>query len=329
MQWAQKDPNPGNLDSYLNGVSTAGNPTFGYSQAGNFASNTTSGSTLLCIAVCANDFGSGNPTGNRIYECQDPVNGQWLLIGDQLNNVSTCNCDIKAFVKFNAQPLLNTSWTGTGAVSSGGVLAIGSGTGPFRLGQRIASAHTPKPTVTGGDVVVVSLLSGSLGAPGSTYQLCADIGSITFASEAMTTQDFVNVTRSQVYSFTDYPGIFLAEVSGTDGSTFYFSGNNDSPGGAGTDTVTSEVIAMAAAPGILFGFGFNGGINFEKAFPPLYAPNPGTEFTNSHSILQYDQGNPICTVEWQHFPSLGLRAATFSPTAASEFATVAVALLDR
>jgi hypothetical protein len=333
VQWAQKDPNPSKLDAYFNSTNgSSASPTTGISQAGYFAADTAGGNTLLCIACCANDYGTGpDPAGNKIFSIQDPVNGAWSLVGEQLNNINTCNCDIKVYVKFNAQSLKRTAWSGTGAVSSGGVLTIGAGSGNLRIGQRVNSAHTPAPSNTGGEVIIVSLLSGTLGTSGSTYQLGAGIGGTTFASEAMSTTDFVNVTRSQTVSsnFTDYPGIFLVEISGTDGATAYFSGNNDAPNGAGTNSVTSGAIAMAGAPGLMFGYGFNGGVNFENAFPPLYAPNPGTGFATSHPILQYDQGNPICTVEWQHFASLGTRAATFSPTAASQFATVAVAFLDR
>jgi len=323
VQTAVKDPNPGNIDQYNNGSSTASNYYMSASVA--FSSVTTTGNTLLAIPVMAYD-------GQYIiHSVSDPVNGAWTSIGDQLNTTD-CNCDIHPFVIFNASPLLPVSWTGTGAVSSGGVLTIGSGSGPFRLGQHITSASTPPRTASGGDVVVFSLLTGTLGVSGSTYQLSPGIGATTFSSEAMTTGDFVQVTRftpPQPFDYLgDYPGTWIAELSGTNGSSFYFSGNNDAPTSAGTDTVTSGNLTMPASPGMLFGFGFNGGVNNSNPFPPLYAPTAGTGFTNSAAILQYDQGNPICTIEWQHFASLGTRAATFSPTADSRYATVGVGLLD-
>lgn len=333
VQWAQKDPKTGNLDAFQNGASTSGpgfgTPIFGFSQAGYLASNTTNGNTLLCIATIATDAHNTPPnTGNQISSVQDTVNGAWDLLGS-LDNITDCNCELKAYVKFNAAPLLGTSWTGTGSVASGDVLTIGSGTGAFRIGQRINSTHTPTPTATGGDVIVTAKLSGTLGAAGSTYQLGnGSLSLAPFASEAMTTTDVISMTFEQIFSFTDYPGMFLAELNGTDGSTAYFSGHNDAPTSAGTDTVTSGNLVMAASPGILFGFGFNGGVNNSNAFPPLYAPSPGTGFGTSHAILEFDQGNPICTVEWQHFSSLGTRAAKFSPTADSRYATVGVGFLD-
>jgi hypothetical protein len=312
-----KDPNPIKFDYYDNGN---GGTQFNNSFSAAFGSNTTSGNTLLCIPVIATD----GP--NRIQSVSDPVNGAWASVGDLLN-FSDCNCDIHPFVKFNASPLLTTSWTGTGAVSSGGVLTIGSGSGPFRIGQRVNSAHTPAPTATGNDVIVVSKISGTLGVAGSTYQLSPVIGAITFSSEAMTTTDFVSTNLNLSFA-ADYQGAYIAELSGTDGSSIYFSGNNDAPTSAGTDTVTSGNVSALAKPGLMIGFGFNGGVNNSNAFPPLYAPSAGTGYTNSSRILQYDQGNPICTLEWQHFASVGTRAATFSPTADSRYATVAVAFLD-
>jgi hypothetical protein len=321
VQSAVKDPNPGHTDVFDNG---SGVTYQGHSQSVMFSSASTIGSTLLLFAVQARD------TFNDVYSATDPVNGAYTQLGDLQNNTD-CNCDIKAFVKFNALPILPVSWTGTGAVSSGGVLTIGSGTGAFRLGQRITSASTPARSSSGGDITVVSLLSGTLGVTGSTYQLSPDIFGTTFSSQTMTTGDFINIVRNEPPgggSTSDYNGAWLAELSGTDWSTAYFSGNNNAPTAAGTDTVTSSSLTMAATPGILFGFGFNGGVNDSNPFPPLYAPTAGTGFTNSSAILQYDQGNPICTIEWQHFTSLGTRAATFSPTGDSRYATVAVGFLD-
>lgn len=332
VQWAQKDPAPGNLDDYFNGASTGGSPQFGLSQAGYLGSNTTNGNTLLCIAVIATDSHSTPPAGNQIASVQDTVNGAWSLAGT-LDNFTDCNCQIKAYVKFNAQPLLTTSWTGTGSNNGAGVLTIGSGSGTFRLGQKISSASTPAtsfatpPSFPSGETIAVSLASGTLGAAGSTYNLNRTDGA--FASEAMTTRDIISQTFSQIFSFTDYPGLFLAELSGTDGSTTYFSGNNDAVS-AGTDNVSSGNLVMAASPGILFGFSFNGGVDGSNASP--VNPAAGTGFLTSQGILNYDQltwTGAIATVEWQHFPSLGTRAAKFSQrTSTSRCATVGVGLLD-
>jgi hypothetical protein len=333
VQWAVKDPfalgSPFKCDSYDLGN---GSTNFYVAQGIEFSSDTANGNALIIIPVIAYD---GQYV---IHSVSDPVNGAWTSVGDQLNTTD-CNCDVHPYVMFNAKPLLRTSWSGTGAVSSGGVLAIGSGSGQFRLGQRILSASTPTPSAQGlidpaslnGIVTVVSLLSGSLGVAGSTYQLNPDIGSVTFSSESMTTRDFVSICRFTPpvgQSVGDYPGAWLAEISNSDGHSIYFSGHNDAPTGAGTDTVTSGTMSMPASGGLVIGFSFNGGVNNSNAFPPFYYPGAGTGFSNSSNILQYDQGNAICTVEWQHFSSVGTRAATFSPTADSRYDTVAVGFLD-
>lgn len=331
IQFTIKDPALGNRDAFFNTNTTSTtSPTTAISQAG-YISGNIAGNALLCIACMANDFGTGpDPAGNTILSVSDPVNGDWgAARGEVLANTNDCNADIKVFVKFNAQPLLSTSWTGTAAVSAGGVLTLGSGSGPFRLGQRINSASTPAVGVTGGETVVVSKLSGTLGAAGSTYQLGGGIGATTFTSQAMTTTDIVAVQRNQTTDnagadFADYPGIFLVEVAGTDGSTVYFGGALQSPGGSGSNTVTTGNVSMASLPGLFFGYVFNGGVGAGGAF----AADAGTGFTNSQKILNYDEAQPICTVEWQHFSSLGSRAATASPHAASNYAIAAVGFLD-
>lgn len=326
VQSAVKDSNPNNVDSYDNG---SGDPHHNASQSVEFGANTTAGNALLILPVIAWD-------GQYVItNVSDPVNGNWTSVGDLLNTDGT-NCDFHPYVKFNAQPLLRTSWSGTGAVSSGGVLTIGSGSGPFRLNQRILSASTPVPGNTqnvsspasfDNIVTVVSLLSGTLGAAGSTYQLNPNIGSVTFSSQAMTTRDFVSVTRftpvfPQVVG--DYPGAIVFELSHTDGSSVYFSGHNDLPSGAGTDNLTSGNVVAAAAPGLVIAMSFNGG-----APTPTYAPTKGTGWTLYQTILQYNLGLPICTIETQHFASIGTRAATFSSgSGSSSVATLAVALLD-
>lgn len=314
VQSAVKDPNPKSIGYYFNGGTAPTDLSFG----ANFGSNTTNGSTLLAIAVMAYDG-----QHNEIFAASDPVNGAWTFVGSLLNT-SDCNCHIAAYVKFNAQPLLTTSWTGVGSVASG-VLTLGAGSGTFRLGQRLNCSGLPSPLEFNEITTVVSLLSGTLGATGSTYQLSPAASSTSFSSTAMTTSDFVAIQMTTDHSVNepDYEGAQIWELAHTDGSSVYFSGNNDVPGGAGTDTVTSGLIAAPASPGMVLGFGFDGGIDNTP-----YAPSAGTGFGTSAQILTYNLGQPICTIESQHFSSIGSRAATFSPAAASHYATVGIALLD-
>lgn len=334
VQAAVKDSAPNYVDSYDTG-SGIGNAYA--AQSAEFATNTHSGSMLLAFSVIAYD---GQYT---ITNVSDPVNGNWTLVGTLLHSAVPGNSHIGVYAKFNAAPLLTTSWSGTGSVSSGGVLTLGPGTGTFRIGQRILSASTPVPRNTqnvgslpkvDNIVTVVAKLSGTLGAPGSTYQLNPNINAVTFASEPMTTRDFVSVLRNtpsppQVPG--DYAGTYVLELSGTS-STAYFSGHNDTPGSAGTDTVTSGVISSPSVPGLLVGFSFNGGLNYapEPAPYPLdqYYPNRGTGFTNSVNILAYNVGSPIVTAEWKHVANINGQAATFSPPKASDYTTVAVAIPD-
>lgn len=327
-QTTVKDPATGNrYDVFNTSSSSFASPTTGISQAA-YISGNIAGNALLCMAGCANDFGTGpDPAGNKVIACSDPVNGAWTQVGEQLNNLNDCNFDARAWVKFNAQPLLSTSWNGTGAVGGGGVLTIGSGSGAFRLGQRINGASTPAVGIAGGETIIVSLLSGSLGAAGSTYQLGGGIGGTTFASQAMTTTDVVLVQRSQTVSsnFADYPGTVLQEIFGTDGATTYFGGANPALA-VGTDSVSTGNIVMAAGPGLLIGFGFNGGVN--EGSGGTFCPAAGTGFTNSQAILTYDQAQPICRIEWQHFASLGTRAATWSSSTASNYLAMAVGFRD-
>lgn len=339
LQTSVKDPATGKYDAYDTGSSDVHHYA---AQAAEYASDTALGSLLCAWATVAYDG------QYQITNISDPVNGNWDLVGTLLNNTTGangCNCHIGVYAKRNAQPLLHASWTGTGAISAGGVLTIGSGTGTFRIGQRILSTHTPAPQQQSvadlpsvkGIVTVVSLLSGSLGAAGSTYQLNSDIGSTTFTSEAMTTRDFVAVQRftpapPQVPG--DYPGTVLMEVGGSDNVNVYFAGHDDAPTGSGTDTVVTGALTVPNSPGLFVAFGFNGGTN---SFAPggggsNLAPNVGTGYGSSQKILNYDFGVPLCTMEWQHFANLGggagVRTGTFSPTGASNLASVGIAFLD-
>lgn len=336
LQWSVKDPATGKFDSYWNlaaddpAATDPTSPTDNMSQAGQFASDTRNGSLILAIAVCANDFGTGpDPAGNTILAVEDPANGGYgTMVGQVLANTNDCNCDIKVFAKFGALPLLGTSWTGSGAVSSGGVLILGSGTGTFRLGQRMNSAHMPTVSVTGGEVTAVRKLSGVLGAAGSTYQLSGGIGATTFSSEAMTTTDIVSAKRHQTTNnagadFTDYPGLFLAEISGTDGATIHFAGALQSPAGSVANSVTTGAISSDTSSGLTLSFAFNGGVGGS----PI-APAAGTGFTNSHAILAYDIGEAICTVAWARFASLAGLAATATPHGASNYAIAGIQVRD-
>lgn len=333
VQTAVKDVAPNYVDSYDIG---SGNGNAYAAQSTEFASNTGNLSTILAISVIAYDG------QYEITNISDSANGNWTSLGTLLHSASPCNCHIAAYAKFGSLPLLTTSWSGTGAVSSGGVLTIGSGTGTFRLGQRVLSAHIPTPGNTqnvvsmpnvDNIVTMVSLLSGSLGAAGSTYQLNPNINSVTFASEAMTTRDFVSALRftpPPTQAVGDYPGTWMLELAGTS-STAYFSGHNDTPGSSGTDTITSGAISAPNVPGLLIGFSFNGGIN-NASGPPFpgdqYCPNPGTGWANSAQILAYNLGSAICTVEWKHVANINGQEAKFSPPKASDYATVAVAIPD-
>lgn len=313
VQWSAKDPNPRSIGYYFNGIVTT---HLDLSFSANFGSDTTNGNTLVVAAVVAHDL------FNQINAVSDPVNGAWTFAADILNT-SDCNSHIAAYTKFNAQPLLTTSWTGTGSVASG-VLTLGSGSGTFRLGQRLNCSALQAFQEFNEITTVFSLASGTLGAPGSTYQLSPAASGTSFSSTAMTTSDFVAIQLLADHSTNepDYEGAALWELSHTDGSSVYFSGNNDAAS-AGTDTVTSGLIGAPSSPGIVLGFGFDGGIDNTP-----YAPGAGTGFGNSNAILTYNEGQPICAIEWQHFSSIGSRAATFSPPAASHYSTVGLALLD-
>ncbi len=316
-----KDPAPNNIGFY----STGGSAPLTEAMSGDFGADTATGNLLVAFSVIAWD------AANLISSVSDPVNGAWTF-GKEILNTTICNCDIQIWYKFNAQPLKRNAWSGTGAVSSGGVLTLGAGSGTFRLGQRIGSAHTPAANAQGGDVLPLSLLSGSQGAAGSTYQLSPGIGSTTFASEAMTSTDIVSTAFHTQTGAPDYQGCFGAEIAGTDGSSIAFASNNDAPTGAGTDTVTSGALTTANKPGLLIGCGFNGGINGVSSTPPFpveqYYPNAGTGFTNSSPILVYNIGSAICTIEWQRFANVNGKAATYSPPAASNYASIALAVLD-
>lgn len=331
MQWSQKDPAPGKLDSYFNTTSSSPvQPTTIESQAGYFASDTVAGNALLCIATIANDFGTGpDPAGNKLINISDPY-GNWTKVGELLNNTTDCNCDIVVYVKFNAPSLKQTAWSGT-ASCSGGILTLGSGSGNFQLNQLLIAGSITPPTVAGAEVCAVNLRTGTLGAVGSTYDLNGNGSSLTFTSQAMTTKDFVAVQRNITTNppVADYPGLFLVELSGTDNTSVYFAGANTSIGGAGTDTLSSGALTMPASGGILFGYGFNGGVNGGAA--GAVVPAAGTGFLTSNGILTYDQQTwtgPICLVEWQRFSSLGSRAATFSPNHASNMAALGVGFSD-
>lgn len=287
---------------------------------------TAPGNDIVVAAGCANDFGTGpDPAGNKVITCRDSVNGLYFSIGEQLNNINDCNFDARFWWFPSSQPLLSTSWTGTGAVSAGGVLTIGSGSGPFRLNQQISSAHTPAVTPAGGETLVISLLSGSLGAPGSTYQLGGGIGATTFASEAMTTTDVVLIQRLQTVSsnFTDYPGAVCVELFGTDHTNTYFGGANPALA-VGAGSVSTGPIVGPAGPGLALGFGFNGGIN--EGAGGVFCP--GANLTNSQALLNYDQGQPLLRFQWQHFSSLGTRSLTWDSSVASNFLAMGAMFRD-
>lgn len=334
VQKTVKDPATGKLDSFFNihGANTTTPPTSDVSQAG-YISGNVNGNDLIAICFMANDFGTGpDPAGNNTIACQDPVNGSWSSVIRQLNNGNDCNTDAHIWIKRAAAPLLSTSWSGTGAVSSSGVLTIGSGTGTFRLGQRVNSATITSAhpvTVAGGETIVVSLLSGTLGVSGSTYQLNDGIGSTTFSSEAMTTTDIVAVQRTIRTSpvQADYPGIILLELSGTDGANIYSAGANPVAGGAGTDTLSSGVLSgLPTKGGLMIGVGFNGGANGS----PI-APEAGSAFAGGtiQKLLSFDLGQAIATLVIQHVPSLAAQGEMkWSPHGASNYLTIAVALPD-
>lgn len=323
VQSAVKDSVPVSADAYDTGLNY---PNHYAAQSGEYASDTRSGSLLCAWSVVAYDL------QYQITNIGDPVNGDWDLVGTLLNTTTGangCNCHFALYVKKNAQPLLHTSWTGTGAVSSGGVLTIGSGTGTVRLGQRILSASTPLPQQQShadlpnvkGITTIVSLLTGTLGAPGSTYQLNPDIGSTTFASEAMTTRDIVSIQRvtpTQPQVPGDYPANVLFEISGSDNTNVYFSSNNDAPSGSGTDNLSAGALTVPNSPGLMVAVFFNGGSNGSApGSGSNLAPNAGSGFGNSQKILSYDYTAPLCTVQWQHFSSLGNGVGSRTPTASS------------
>lgn len=332
VQKTIKDPATGNRDdcfltasfSLTSAPVPPGNS--GVGQAAYIAGNI-AGNTLLCIACVANDWQQGPIfAGNKIIACSDPVNGAWADVGEQLNNSNDCNTDIRLWVKFNAQPLLTTSWTGTASVASGGILTIAtSASGTLRIGQRMNSSSMPSVNVGGGETILVSLLSGTMGAPGSTYQLGGGIGADTFGAQAMTSQDVVLIQRNQTTNddFADYPGCILLEISGTDGSSTYFGGANGVTAGAGTDNISTGNIVMPAVPGLFISLIYNGGADNA----PL-TPTAGTGFGNSQSCLVYNLGSAIGLLEWQHFSSLGTRAATGSLASANNVMSVGVAVLD-
>lgn len=93
--------------------------------------------------------------------------------------------------------------------------------------------------------------------------------------------------------------------------------------GTGPSAAGNKVVA---SPGLLIGFGFNGGVN--EGSGGTFCPAAGTGFTNSQAVLTYDQAQPICRVEWQHFSSLGTRAATWTSSTASNYLAMAVGFLD-
>lgn len=323
-----QDPNPSNLDTYWNTITAnPANPTTGISQAGYLSQQNIAGNHLLVIALCANDFATGpDPAGNSIFDVNDPVNGGYSLLGHKLNNSNDCNTDMVFSIKWNAQPLLSTSWSGLGAVSSGGVLTLsGSVSGVMRIGQRILSASTPAVSNTGGETVVLSLLSGSMGQPGSTYQLSAGIGATTFAAEAMTTRDFIAAQASVKTNpaVRDYPGMIMMELSGLDGSSSFFGASNYSTVGAGTDNMSTGNVVGPASGGLFVAFHWNGG----AVNAPL-SPAAGTGWANSQAFGVFNLGSAIGLIEWKHFAVLGTQAATASLGSANNCMSAGVMLLD-
>lgn len=323
-----KDANPSNLDTYWNTTTASpANPTTGISQAGYLSQQNIAGNHLLVISLCANDFNTGpDPAGNSIFDVKDPVNGDYSLLGHKLNASNDCNTDLTFWMKWNALPLLSASWSGLGAVSAGGVLTLsGSVSGTMRLGQRIVSASTPVVSNTGGETVVLSLLSGSMGQPGSTYQLSAGIGATTFAAEAMTTRDFIASQASIKTSpaVRDYPGLIMAEISGLDGSSSFFGASNYSTVGAGTDNMSTGPIAGPASSGLFLGFHWNGGADNA----PL-TPTAGTGWANSQAFGVFNLGSAIGLLEWKHFANLGTQASTASLGSANNCMSAGVMLLD-
>jgi hypothetical protein len=197
-------------------------------------------------------------------------------------------------------------------------------------------SHADLPNVKG-ITTIVSLLTGTLGVTGSTYQLNPDIGSTTFVSEAMTTRDIVAVQRFTPASPQvpgDYPANVLLEIGGSDNTNVYFSGNNDAPSGSGTDTMSTGALSVPNSAGLMVAWGFNGGSNgVAPGGGSNLAPNAGTGYSNSQKILFYDYTSTICTMEWQRFSNLGggggSRTPTFSPTGGpTNTASIGVAFLD-
>lgn len=316
VQSATHDPTPSGQ-----GCFNTNNPdgTLGLAFAAFVGSNTTNGATLFCFAHVAND------QGNTVVGVSDPVNGAWDFVNSQTNADPTCNTFVGAWTKRNAQPLIAAnSWVGTASASSG-TLTLGSGSGTFRLGQQLANASIPVPNSQGSGVLYpTALLSGTLGASGSTYSLNANVG---FSSQATSTYDFVLCQTHSTIAFVDFDCAYIAELSNTDNSSVYSSGNNDAPSGAGTDNLSSGTIAAPSSPGMVLAFCINGALNNSAGAPPTFAPNAGSGFGNSFQMLT-TESSPIVTVEWQHFPSVGHRAATFSGLHASVFDTLGVAFLD-
>lgn len=306
-----KDPVTSNLDTYwTTAAANPANPTSGIGQALYLSQQNIAGNDLFVLANCANDFGTGpDPAGNTITSVFDPVNGGYTLVGSLLNNLNDCNTDIGLYIKRNAQPLLSTSWSGQGAVSSGGILTLsGSISGTMRIGQRILSTHTPAVSNTGGETVILSLQSGTLGQSGSTYQLSGGIGTTTFAAEAMTTRDFITAqaTVRTNPAQRDYPGMACVELFGTDGINAFFGGQNYTTPGAGSGNMSTGNIVGSSTPGLIICLHMNGGADNAPLTPTLDSGWSG----QSYGI--YNLGSGIQLLAYKHVSNLGTQAGTAS-----------------
>lgn len=321
------DPNPSNLDTYwTTQTANPSNPTSGIGQACYLGQQNVAGNDILVIASCANDFNTGpDPAGNTISSVFDPIHGPYTFLGSLLNNGNDCNTDVGFYIMRNAQPLqIGTAWSGQGAVSSGGILTLsGSVSGTMRLNQRILSASTPAVSNTGGETIILSKLTGTMGQAGSTYQLSGGIGATTFGAEAMTTRDFITAqtTVRTNPAQRDYPGMLAIELFGTDGVNAYFGGQNYTTT-AGSSNMSTGSIVGPSSGGLFIAWHCDGGADNAPLTPTLDSGWSG------QAVGIYNLGSAIELLAYQHFSNLGTRAGTASLNSANNCMSAGIMFPD-
>lgn len=312
-QMAFWDPNPSNFGSFtvgtLSGIVADASAVGSYVT---FALDTLPGSAIVLVVMTAYDG------TNLVTNACDTINGSYTLVDDVLNTFGSSNMDSKSFILPNAQILKAAGWSGTAHLTTGGPSFIIDSTtsGHISIGDVVQGAGVPH------GCVIQSLTSGTPDQAGAVYNLPSPAGSVNISSEAMSTANSVLVRYNHS---GDYEGMIAFEITGVSANPLVGHAAQALSLVTGTDAATSGVASCGSSPILMIGVAINGNDGHSP-----YAPNVGTGFANWATALQFNLGQALSSYEYQNFANPGSKAATFTPSGATDDFTVhMLALLDQ